>query len=153
LEWDFTDNVESCFIMIRAGRTVMMGALADGGAQQTEENIYKEYYNLALHPLQIREICARIAYRSMNATRVPKYITANSNPHRTWQMPLGGFSAKPLFEEFDMKQYAKILAHYTGYPIDLIYQAPDKVMTWLNDDNGNIRRISYSEYPYYPGDL
>lgn len=152
MHWDLTDNVDSVFIMVRVGKVALMGALADGGAQQLEEEIYKEFYSLSLHPLQIRELCARIAYRSMSATRVPKYLTVESHPHKTWQMPLGGLSAKPLFDEFNPSVYAKVLAHYTGYPLDFLYRPPDKLVTWLTDENGHLRTMPFSEFPDLPRD-
>lgn len=151
MEWDLQDNVDTLFICVRVGHVAIFGVLADGGAQQLEEEIYSEFYSLRLHPIQIREICARISYRSSCATRTPKFIIANDIPHQVWQMPLSGLSAKPLFEEFDSASYAAYLAHYTRSPIDKIYEAPDKVMTWLRDNNNHLRAMSFVDFPFFSG--
>jgi hypothetical protein len=144
--WDLVDNVDSLFIGVRVGDTALLAAMADGGAQQTEEAIYEDFFSLRLHPLQFRELCARISYRSMTATRTPKYIIASGSPHLAYQMPLGGLSAKPLFEDFDPETYAAVLRLYTGQPLDRIYQHP-QVMTWLRDEDGRVRYMDFHELP------
>ena len=146
MEWDLVDNVDTLFIGVRVGRTALLAAMADGGAQQLEEEIYRDLFTLRLHPLQFRELCAQISCRSMTATRTPKYIITESTPHVAYQTPLGGFSAKPLFEDFEPENYAKVLAFYTGQPLEHIYQPPN-VMTWLRSDGGGARFIDFAELP------
>jgi hypothetical protein len=144
--WDLVDNVDSLFIGVRVGETALLAAMADGGAQQTEEAIYDDLFSLRVHPLQFRELCALISYRSMTATRTPKYIIADGSPHLAYQMPLGGLSAKPLFEDFDPETYAAVLRLYTGQPLERIYQHP-RVMTWLRDEAGRVRYMDFHEFP------
>lgn len=144
--WDLVDNVDTMFIGVRVGETALLAAMADGGAQQLEEAIYEDLFSLRLHPLQFRELCALISYRSMTATRTPKYIVAGGSPHLAYQMPLGGFSTKPLFEDFDPKTYAAVLRLYTGQPLERMYQPP-KVMTWLRNDDGRVRYMDFREFP------
>jgi hypothetical protein len=144
--WDLVDNVNSLFLGVRVGRTALLAAMADGGAQQLEEDIYEDFFALRLHPLQFRELCARVSYRSMTGTRTPKYVIASANPNIAYQMPLGGLSAKPLFEDFEPEAYAQMLSFYTGQPLEKIYEHP-KVMTWLRDNDGRVRYMDFREFP------
>ena len=135
--WDLTDHVSGFAIGVRVGRVGLIAALGDGGAQQlTDEHVYKAYYDLPLHPIQFRELFSRVAYRSTLATRVPKYITATGptadDTLKTFQLPLGGFSSKPLFEEWKPADYARILAAYSGVPLEHIFEPPSLVYTWLH---------------------
>jgi hypothetical protein len=45
--------------------------------------------------------------------------------------PLGGLSGKPLFEKWDLGDYAKTLAFYLRCQEEQIHPEPDKVMSWL----------------------
>jgi hypothetical protein len=145
--WDLVDNVDTLFIGVRVGGTALLAAMADGGAQQYEEATYEDFFSLRLHPLQFRELCARISYRSMTATRTPKYIITSASRHVAYQMPLGGLSAKPLFEDFDPETYAAILGLYTGQPLEQIYQRP-RVMTWLRDNDGRVCYMDFEKFPF-----
>ena len=75
----------------------------------------------------------------------------SGDPHKILQLPLGGYSLKPLFDEWEPLTYAKYLAFYTGYPEEMIVQPPEKVMTWLHDESGQPRYIDFKENPFLPG--
>jgi hypothetical protein len=62
-------------------------------------------------------------------------------------MPLGGLSAKPLFEDFDPETYATILGLYTRQPLEQIYQRP-RVMTWLRDNDGRVCYMDFEKFPF-----
>jgi len=147
LEWDLTDNVNTMFIGCRVGRVALFASLGDGGAQQGYEEAYQDIDPLELHPIQFRELCAHFSYRSTLATRTPKYMTMQGSPHEVHQMPLAGLSTKPLFDDWDMETYAKFLAFYIGEDVCDLYLPPNKVMTWLHDEKGNPRFISFKDYP------
>lgn len=151
LDWDLCDNIDTFLIAVRMGEVAVIGVLGDGGAQQGYEELYSDLLDLPLHPLQFRELCAQFSYRSTLATRVPKYITIEGQPHQTVQLPLGGFSLKPLFDEWDPVTYAHYVAYYTGRPYAEVFQAPDRVITWLHDDSGKPVYLDFERYPYLPG--
>ncbi len=52
-----------------------------------------------------------------------------------------GFSFKPLFGKWDVAEYAKYLSHYLGLRYDEVFFPPDKVRTYLVDENQNLRFI------------
>jgi hypothetical protein len=150
LDWDLCDNIDTFFIAVRMGEVAVIGALADGGAQQAYADLYSDLLDLPLHPLQFRELCAQFCYRSTLATRVPKYVTMEGQPHQTFQLPLGGFSLTPLFDDWDPATYAQYLAYYTGQSYEEVFQAPDRVTTWLHDHSGKPVYLDFDEYPYLP---
>lgn len=153
LSWDYTDSIGGLMVGVRVGRVALVGCLADGGAQYHDEHIYERYYPIPLHPLQFREICAQVAYRSSLATRVPKYIMLEGKEKSAiHQMPLMGFSAKSLFETWEPSEYAKFLAHYIGAPIDEVFVPPDRNMSWLDTPDGGVRYMDFKEYPQMPRD-
>jgi len=138
-QWDFLDNVGHLTIGVRLGKVGIIGALADGGAQEMEPFIPPELFQLPLHPLQFRELFASITYRATTATRTSKFITIEGVPHKTYQLPLMGFSLKPLFYEWNVAEYAKYLSWYLELPYDEVFSPPDKVLTYIVDEEQNLR--------------
>jgi len=148
LQWDICDNVDTMFIAIRMGEVGMIGVLADGGAQMIYEDDYKDIMKVPLHPIQFRELCAQFSYRSTLATRTPKYVTVQDRPHKMFQLPLGGFSLKPYFDEWDMAVYAKYLSFYTDVPYESIFRPPDQIATWLHDPSGKVQYLDIKKHPF-----
>jgi hypothetical protein len=149
-EWDFCDNIDTMFVGIRMGGVGVIGVLGDGGAQLHYSDAYKDIMDLPLHPLQFRELCAHFAYRATRGTRTPKYFTIQDKPHKVFQLPLGGFSAKPLFEGWDFPVYSKFLAFYTGCPEEDCFHPPDAILTFLHDESGKPKYMDFKKYPYLP---
>jgi hypothetical protein len=147
-EWDLWDNVETHFIGCRVGKVALLAALGDGGAQQYYEQDFADIEDMPLHPLQFRELCALVSYRSSLATRTPKHITFQGSPHQVWQMPLGGMSLKPLFEEGSPADYAAFLQHYTQVPLEHVFEPPSKVRTWLRSSQGEPYFLDVEHYPW-----
>lgn len=152
LQWDFCDNVMTMFLAIRMGSVGIISVLGDGGAQQLFESRYKELMDFPLHPLQFRELCALIMYRSTLSTRTPKYFTISdsndSQPYKSYQLPLGGLSRKPLFENWDASEYAKYISYNTSIPLHYLFKPPDLVKSWISDESGKLIFMDIKKYPY-----
>ncbi len=144
LQWDFCDNFDTLCIGIRMGDVAMAAALADGGAQKLQ-NVFEDVSDLPLHRLQFREVFAVVSYLATLATRTPKYITIEGSPHKSIQLPLGGFSLKPLFEGWDNDIYARYLAHYTGLALHEIHLSSEKVATFLYGPDGKPHQMAPEE--------
>jgi len=142
-QWDFCDNIDTYFIAVRIGKVGIIGILADGGAQQLAADYYNELKDFPLHPIQFRELCAVFSYRSTKATRTPKYTTVSDNPHKVLQLPLGGFSAKPLFEDWDNDEFAKYLAFYTGQPLEFLRPDSNKIASYIYDSKDELMFIPF----------
>jgi hypothetical protein len=64
------------------------------------------------------------------------------------QMPLGGLSMKPFFDDEVPADYARLLSYYTEVPIDHVYQPPDRVRTWLHEvPDGDPFFMDYAKFP------
>ena len=61
------------------------------------------------------------------------------------QMPLGGLSGKPIFDEFDEKAYAAMLSLFLNIPEETLSPAPG--VTWIGDLR-KPRTIDVNEYPF-----
>jgi len=142
-QWDFCDNIQTYFIAVRMGEVGIIGVLADGGAQQLAVDYYDELKSFPLHPIQFRELCAVFSYRSTKATRTPKYVAISDNPHKVIQLPLGGFSAKPLFEEWDTDEFAKFLAFYTSQPLEFLRPDENKIASYIYDSEDKLMFIPF----------
>jgi hypothetical protein len=151
IEWDLVDNVQTMFIGVRVGKVGFLAALADGGAQQANESHFNDIADMPLHPLQFRELCAYVSYSSTLATRTPKYLITEGKPHSVIQLPLGGMSARPLFEGWDPQTYGQFLAYYTGLPLDDVFAPPDKTWTWIYDEQQKPRFLPFAQAPELPG--
>ena len=141
VQWDFCDNIDTWVIAIRMGQVGIIAALGDGGAQNDVDSMdhLKDFF---LNPIQFRELCAVVSYRATLATRVPKYVSF-SEPRidviKTVQLPLGGYSFKPLFEEWDFDVFAKHLAFHTRKSLQEIRPHPNKIVSFIYDESGNLR--------------
>jgi hypothetical protein len=138
-QWDLLDNIDSLFIGVRMGRVGIVGSLCDGGAQSMSSVFPDEVFRMQLHPMQFREVCATVAYRASTATRIPHLLTVEGTPHKTYQLPLMGYSLKPLFETWEPAVYAKFLAAYLGYKYDDVFFPPDKVLTFMVNSDRSFR--------------
>lgn len=142
-QWDFCDNLDTYFIAVRMGEVGIIGILADGGAQQLAIDYYEELKDFPLHPIQFRELCAVFSYRSTLATRTPKYVAISDDPHKVIQLPLGGLSAKPLFEDWNTDEFAKYLAFYTGQPLEFLRPNSNSIASYIYDVDDKLTFIPF----------
>lgn len=146
-QFDFSDNPFVFTVAIRMGPVGIIAALHDGGAQEMMfGHVFEQYRSTRWHPLQYTEIATKFLYKASLMNRTPKYINFERDKQIVvTQMPLGGLSSRPLFDEWDQYSYARMLAVRTGYPFDFIYVPPDKVRTWLDDGSENVPDIPIDE--------
>ncbi len=136
-QWDFIDMHNKMFIAIRMGNVGIMALLQDGETTKQLQDHLSEYFSVSLHPLQFRELACMIMYKSFLMNRIPKYISYElKDCVETLQMPLMGLSGKPIFDAWDNEEYAAILTHFTGMPLEYINPEPGKVRTWIKDEEG-----------------
>lgn len=138
LEWDFFDSHHVLFIAIRMGEIGIVASLQDGQTvEDFPENLIFEREK-GLHPLQFRELTAQILYKTMLLNRTPKYISIKHGDRvETTQLPLGGGSSKPIFDEFNPDIYVRILSQLMNLPLERVHPNPSTILTWLHDENNN----------------
>lgn len=149
-QWDFRDNPLTFFISCRMGPVGLIGVLQDGGAQRQLAHLFHDYADVSLHPIQFAELCATVSYKASLLNRIPKFIVAGTDPIRVIQLPLQGFSTRPVFNDWRQDHYGRVLAHFVGAPFDTVFVPPDKVMTWLRNDDGSIKNFDFTSCPWLP---
>lgn len=131
LGFDYWDDLDALSLSVRIGKVGIVACLQDGGAVAScFQDLYSDFEQLALHRIQFAEVTARIFYDVRRLTRVPKFMLHESNGRaQVTLLPLGGLSAKPLFSQFEMTEYAKTLAHCTRIPFEMLHPVPDGVIS------------------------
>ena len=146
LGWDFRDELGTMCISCRVGKVGIVGVLQDGGAQQQMFPLLK-LARRKLHPIQFTEVTAQVIYKAKLMNRVPKYIIIDGDPKTVVQLPLQGFSTKPIFDNWDQEHYAQVLCQITGLPMSSLYRTPDLVRTWLRKPDGSSDEMPLRKFP------
>lgn len=146
LRWDFRDEIQTMCIACRMGPVGLIAVLQDGGAQEPCFSDLK-LRRRRLHPIQFREVVARVMYKAMLFNRTPKYVIIEGQPVRAIQHPLEGLSGAPLFEQWNQQHYAQVLSQITGVPMKQLFVPPDSVMTWLHNSDGKAKSLPLRLYP------
>lgn len=143
-QFDFRDSLQTLTTSIRVGHVGIIAALQDGGAQRgLFADYYEHFYPLSLDPLQFVELTAQFFYRATLFNRVPKYlVTETKESVLVFQLPLGGLSTKPVFDPDDPRDYARVLSQFTGYPIEHVFHPPNRIMTWLVNEKGELNSVN-----------
>jgi hypothetical protein len=150
LNFTYHDNVVGLTFSIRMGNIGVIASLEDAGAQKMYHEDYFEKLNgIELHPIQFDELAAKVAYKAMLLNRVPKYM--NILPEKEGgevyvvALNIHGYSTASVFDEWDQRVYAKMLASYwAGYGLELsdIFKEPGMVLTLIENDDGSIKILN-----------
>lgn len=145
-QWDFIDSHNTLFISIRMGDIGIISPLQDCGATQKIEELLEKHRDIELHPLQFREMTAKILYKRLLMNRTPKFLNIqNGDIAITNLMPLQGLSNKPIFDDWDNDIYSLILSEITEIPLSVCQPEKGKVWTWLSDEEGKSIFIPVNE--------
>jgi hypothetical protein len=145
LNYDYIDEGITMISAMRMGRVAIIIVLQDGGAQKSFADTLHEEAPYPLHPIQFREICAKVIYKESIRDRTAKRfaIVAPDEIPVYYQLPLLGFSLKPYYRDWEIEKYAQCLSFYTGKDIKDIYVPPDRIVTWLSDNQNQPRYIPF----------
>jgi hypothetical protein len=139
--FDFRDSLHPILCSLKTKDIGIIVALQDIGILGDSYGRYLEAVaGRKLLPIQFDELYAKCLYQMSLLDRIPKYVTIeNKGPTVVHQMPIGGFSMKPVVKDWVQEDYASVLAevlqqshHKLDY--DLFYSPPDQVVTWMSDD-------------------
>ncbi|WP_433595448.1 hypothetical protein [Lysinibacillus xylanilyticus] len=147
-DWDesnfnYFDNYFSTVFGMKMNDIGFILCIEDSGVQsEFGKKYFDKYKDKTLHPIQLKEIYAKINYKQLLAISSPRYITIETNNERVVQIiqPSG-----EVFESWSQEIYARGLAYiWGGYPnlsFENIYFAPDKVMSYLNNEDGSFKQL------------
>ena len=130
--FDYRDLFIPPFLAVRMGGVGLVACLLDWATvADIEAPILESIDELVLHPIQFQEAAALYAHWRTRFNRVPKYMIAAGNGEADqWvTLPLGGLSGLPIYDDFDPETYAHILALFTGFEVDRIWN-PDSGRLW-----------------------
>jgi len=133
MAFDYWDDLEYLSLSIRIGKVGIVVCLQDGAAvEQSFADHYSDFQKFGLHRIQFAEVSAQIFYDLRRLTRTPKFLLYDSADRaQVMLMPLGGLSTKPLFTDFKLAEYAKVLSHFTRIPFEALHPEPDGVISWI----------------------
>lgn len=145
LNYDYFDDAITMVSAMRMGKVGIIMVFRDGGAQSGFADALYEETPYPLHPLQFREMCAKIIYKESIRDRTPKRIAieAPGKIPEYYQLPLLGFSLKPYYRDWDIEIYAKYLSALSGIGIEDIYKPPNRIVSWLTDNHNQPRYIPF----------
>ena len=149
--FNFRDNPLFSMVALRMGDTGIIACLGDNGAQaQVLAKVVAPIRKLRLHPLQFTELTAKHFYKATLLNRVPKYLGIDDRgvALHVVSMPIQGWSAKPVFDEWDNTVYARMLSAFLGIPLDLLLSQDGDVWTWVYR-SGRLNFIDIDEYDWY----
>lgn len=150
--FDFYDSFVSMAVALRMGDTGVIACLQDNNSQeQLYADYFRKFQSFPFHPIQFTELMSKVFYMQSRQNRVPKYITrlpdATSPTMQVISSPLGGLSSKPIYDEWNQRDYARVLSQFTGFPLERIFREPDQVMSWLYSDDGTVKMMHATDRP------
>jgi hypothetical protein len=150
--FNFRDLPPVLGIALQMGSVGIIAVLQDGGMQQEHFSLFLDrYQQYPLHPMQFLELISRIFYKATLFNRVGHYLSIEATDAiQVIQMPLQGFSAKPLYDDWSQEAYAHVLSFHLAQPLSVTFDPPDRVMTILDNSDGVPVFMDINIYPW-PG--
>jgi hypothetical protein len=145
-QFDFMDDPLHMGIAIRMGPVALIGCLQDGGAVDLINA--PKYRKVALHPIQFKELVAQVFYKASLMNRVPKFMLLEDEEGLgVFQLPLGGLSSKPIFDDWQQSRYVQILSQFTRVPMTELPHNDTQVWTWLRGEDKKLLFIDVNKKP------
>ena len=149
-DFDFRDNPLLLTLSIRMGGVGIVASLQDGAVNSAYgEEYYARLDDIELHPVQFAELAAKMNYATYLISRAPRYVTVTSDEPQDGtivaSLPVRGTPSRPVFDEWDQREFAHFLATYwsdfPGLTEDVIFREPDSVLSFLDNPDGTLRRL------------
>jgi hypothetical protein len=140
-QFDLMDDFFSGGIAIRMGEVGIIADFLENGIHK--KSLWaklRRYRKLRLSPIQFKELAVRTFYGARlleQETDVEFFKNRKGELAFTinWRSTTKGPS---IFRQWRNDEFAVLLSHYLGLPYDFVYQAPDKVRTWLHNERGRL---------------
>lgn len=146
-DFDYHDEILTLTFSIRMSGIGIIACLEDNGAQ---EELFSDYFDkfkgVKLHPTQFDELVAKVTYKASLMNRTPKYMMMlpkeEGQKVTVFSSPLQGFSTKPIFDDWNQRNYAAFLAFQWekyGIRFEDIFREPDMVLSNLVNEDGTVK--------------
>ena len=135
-QFDFMDDSANGLICVRMGEVVLIADFYEGGIhKESLWEFYRRYTEIPLHPCQVPELFAQIAYRARLLAlegRIEFFGKGDKGGYALrWKSNAEGES---LYDPWVPSDYARVLSFYTHLPYDELYfPENDGVVSYLHD--------------------
>ncbi len=131
--FDLLDNWTSGAFAIRLDGVGIVTQFLDNGVhKRAMHDITEEFEKHEHDHFQFREFSAKVFYKAalLDCESVINFVPRPSGgltAQLIWKAPATGDS---LFDEWQPRVFAHVLAFYTGVPFEQLFEPPNKVKTW-----------------------
>lgn len=137
-EFGYRDEINTQTFALRIKDFGLVICLQDNGANGIYHwDLYDQFKNETLHPIQFEEFSGRVFYANYLFNRLPEYnVLPVGEDIYVEAMPLRGMSTKPLFDDWVNKIYGQVLESFWknwGFLLLEIIKNPEKPMSFLFD--------------------
>lgn len=143
LNFDYKDNIPLLSVAIRMDDIGIIACLQDNNiSEKFFQKEFKKLQKKLLHPIQFDELIAKIFYQRSLLNRTPKYISISNGPQlEIISLPLQGFSTNPIYDKWNVKDYARFLSLFLKLPYENCYKSPNKFFTILYNEKGRFKNL------------
>lgn len=145
-DYDFRDSLHLTVASLRTKEVGFIVALQDAGIiRDTYGRYIDEVNGRKLMPIQFDELYAKTLYQVSLLNRTPKFVTGTNKdptiPTTVHMCPTGVLTSTPIADDWIQADFVNVLEPIIRQSLpnmtrDYLFAPPDRVMTWMNDQNG-----------------
>lgn len=141
-QFDMRDLLFPMTISLRLGNVGIIAALQDGGAQRdTFAHLMERYRQHPMHPHQFVELTTKFFYKATLLRQTPSFMWAGNEHHLAVRQLPWAWGSERLFDSWDNRIFASMLALHMGVERDLVINDQDELYTLLGDDENGMPHI------------
>ncbi|MHC0036902.1 hypothetical protein [Pseudoneobacillus sp. C159] len=141
--FNYFDSLIQTVYGMKIGDIGFILCIEDSGVQaEFGKDYFDKFMDKTLHPIQLKELYAKINYKVCLAKYFPRYMIIQNDHERIVQViqPSGY-----LFDAWSQEFYAHALAHiWSTYPLlglGDIYVPPNQVLSYLTNEDGSFKQL------------
>lgn len=142
--FNYRDEINTLIFSLGMHDFGIIACLQDNGANGIyHDECLEKIGDHILHPIQFEELCARFFYSAYLFSRLPEYtVLPTSDMVYIEPMSFSDGGAKPVFDPWQVKVYGQVLENFWkpwGFTLFEIIKDPEKPMSFLFDEDGNLK--------------
>lgn len=151
-EFGYRDEINTLTFSLRIQDFGLIICLQDNGANaRYHRDLYEQWQNRTLHPIQFEEMNARIFYSAFLFNKLPEYnVLPVGDEIYLEAMALRGMGGKPTFDMWQNKTYGQVLESFWkkwGFVLFEIIKNPEAPMSFLFKPDESIIDSSEIDLP------
>ncbi|MBS7565803.1 hypothetical protein KHS38_15455 [Mucilaginibacter sp. Bleaf8] len=151
-DFGYRDEINTLTFSLRLNDFGIIICLQDNGANgRYHRDLYEQWQNRTLHPIQFEEMNARVFYSAFLFNKLPEYsVLPVGNDIYLEAMSLRGTGGKPTFDFWQNKTYGQVLENFWkkwGFVLFEIIKNPEEPMSYLFKPDGSIMEPEEIDLP------